>query len=411
MRGAVNTLPPAPDGIGAPSPDLIDPLVEPVFVVTPSGWIVQANRAAFDAIGEPPARVLGRPLADFAADAPEALDDLLRLASGSTTPYPGSLHLRHADRPASAFRVYGSLLGNSAPRRERLLFLRCVLHDGSAASYQLLTERLEELKRRLQEQYKLRQQVETARQTAEEASRSKSRFLAHMSHELRTPLNAILGFAEVIERQLLGPSGVPAYATYAQYISESGRLLLSIINDMLDLSKIEAGRMELHVETIDAAEILDRVSHLVKGFAHNIGVKLETRCEGDGITLRADPQLTIQMLVNLLTNAIKFTPKGGAVSARASRREDGQVHIVVSDTGIGMSNEDLAKALEPFGQIDSSLSRQFRGTGLGLPLTRSLIELHGGAMSIDSTPGKGTRVTLSFPVEPPQSGSAAPQSP
>lgn len=408
----MNTLPPAADGSVTPSADLIDPLVEPVFVVTRGGRIVQANRAAFDALGVPPANVLGRPLAEFVADAPEALDDLLRLAAGSTSPYPGSLHLRHADRPASPFRVYGSLLRSSAPRRERLLFLRCVMHDGSAGSHQLLTERLEELKRRLHEQYKRRLQVEAARQTAEEASRSKSRFLAHMSHELRTPLNAILGFAEVIERELLGASGVPAYATYARYISESGRLLLSIINDMLDLSKIEAGRMDLHVEMLEAQDILERVSHLVKGFAHNIGVKFETRCETDGITFRADPQITIQMLVNLLTNAIKFTPKGGAVSARVRRDQDGCVQIAVSDTGIGMSSEKIAKALEPFGQIDSSLSRQFRGTGLGLPLTRSLIELHGGTMRVDSAPGQGTTVTLSFPIEPPpQSGGAEPQTP
>ncbi len=403
----MNNLPPAPDGIGVPSPDLIDPLVEPVFVVNRAGLIVQANRAALAALGEPAVRVLGRSLADFAADAPEALDDLLRLAAGSTSPHTSPLHLRHADRPASAFRVYGSLLRSSLVAGERLLFLRCAPHGGNGNSVQILTEQLTELKRRLHEQYKRRIQVEAARQTAEEASRSKSRFLAHMSHELRTPLHAILGFAEVIERELLGASGVPAYATYARYISESGRLLLSIINDMLDLSKIEAGRLDLHIETITASDILERVSHLVKGFAHNIGVRFQTHCDSDAITFQADPQLAIQMLVNLLTNAIKFTPKGGAVSARVWADGDGRVHVTVSDTGIGMSAQEIAKALEPFGQIDSALSRQFRGTGLGLPLTKSLIELHGGTMTIDSTPGQGTNVTLSFPADPP-SGSGAP---
>ena len=397
----MSTLPPAPDGIGAPSPDLIDPLVEPVFVVSRAGAIVQANRAALEALGEPAAHVLGRSLADFAADAPEALDDLLHLAADSAAPHPGSLHLRHADRPASAFRVYGSLLRSSGADGERLLFLRCAAHGGDGSSIQILTERLTELKRRLHEQYKRRLQVETARQTAEEASRSKSRFLAHMSHELRTPLNAILGFAEVIERELLGSSGVPAYATYARDISESGRLLLSIINDMLDLSKIEAGRMELHIEPVAASDMLERVSHLVKGFAHSIGVRFQTRCDSDAITFQADPQLAVQMLVNLLTNAIKFTPKGGDVSARVKVGDDGRVHVTVTDTGIGMSADEIAKALEPFGQVDSALSRQFRGTGLGLPLTKSLIELHGGTMAIDSTPGQGTSVTLIFPAEPP----------
>jgi len=399
----VSRLQPAPGSIGSLPSDLIDPLAEPVFVVTRGGTIVQANRAALEALGVATVKALGRKLADFAADAPEALDDLLRQAAGAVAPYPGSLHLRHADRPASAFRVYGSPLRSSVVTGERLLFLRCVAHEPDRASFDVLTERLQELKRRLNEQYKRRLQVEAARQTAEEASRSKSRFLAHMSHELRTPLNAILGFAEVIERELLGPSAVPAYANYARYISESGRLLLSIINDMLDLSKIEAGRMELHPETVTTHEILDRVSHLVKGFAHNIGVRLETRCEGGDATFRADPQLAVQMLVNLLTNAIKFTPKGGLVSAVTAQDPEGRTHITVTDTGIGMSAEDIAKALEPFGQIDSSLARQFRGTGLGLPLTRSLIELHGGTMAIDSKPGRGTRVTLSFPARPPAS--------
>lgn len=384
--------------------DVLDQLIEPTLIVTRSGIIVQANVALTEALGRPLQTLLGMPLADVASNAFD-LPDLLRAAARSTSPLPAALDLRHANGQTLHYRVYASLVRRSLASVERLLFLRFVCSTAAGEAFRVMTERLAELNRRLHTQHRLRRQLETAREAADEANRSKSRFLAHMSHELRTPLNAILGFAEVIERELNGPSGVPAYATYARYIGESGRLLLSIIDDMLDLSKIEAGRLELHVETVNGAELLERVRKLVKGLAHDAGVKLTFTCAPETASFQADPKATIQMVVNLATNAIKFTPEGGRTAVSLSQAGNGGTSISVTDTGIGMSAEDIATALEPFGRVEGPMARRFHGTGLGLPLTKSLIEMHGGTLAIESAPGQGTTVTLRFPPAPAQPSS------
>jgi signal transduction histidine kinase len=352
--------------------------------------------------------LLGLPLSEVASNV-DALPELLRAAARSTSPIPAALDLRHGNGQVLHYRVYASLVRRSLASIERLLFLRFVSSAAAGEAFRVMTERLAELNRRLHVQHRLQQQLETAREAADEANRSKSRFLAHMSHELRTPLNAILGFAEVIERELNGPSNVPAYATYARYIGESGRLLLSIIDDMLDLSKIEAGRLELHIETVDAPDLLERTRKLVKGLAHEAGVKLAFTCAPEVTSFRADPKAAIQMLVNLVTNAVKFTPEGGKTTVSLSRSDDGDICITVTDTGIGMSDEDIATALEPFGRVEGPMARRFHGTGLGLPLTKSLIEMHGGTLVIESVPEQGTTVTLSFPPASAEEGPADPR--
>jgi signal transduction histidine kinase len=237
-----------------------------------------------------------------------------------------------------------------------------------------------------------------AKERAELASRSKSEFLANMSHELRTPLNAIIGFSELICGEVKGPVGVPCYKDYATDIRDSGAHLLNIINDLLDLSKIEAGKTDLHEDSVDIARTFKSCMTLVSERARSGGITLSVGHLPDGTRLRADARMIKQILVNLLSNAIKFTPQGGRVTLDARREQDGHMALSVTDTGIGIAADDIARALAPFSQIDNALNRQFEGTGLGLALTKSLVELHGGTLTIESGPGTGTTVTVHLPA-------------
>ncbi|MBL8838934.1 MAG: PAS domain-containing protein [Alphaproteobacteria bacterium] len=248
---------------------------------------------------------------------------------------------------------------------------------------------------------------------AEAASRAKATFLATMSHELRTPLNAIIGFSDMINAAIHGPVGSPKYQEYARDVAESGRFLLSIINDILDLSKIEAGQMILNAQPTDLAELLQRCSRLIEGRARQGSVELMVNTAENLPAISADPRSLTQIIVNLLSNAVKFTNAGGEVRLDARLAEDGAVEIAVVDTGIGMSEEDIATALRPFEQIDRGLDRQHEGTGLGLPIVKGLVELHGGTLDIRSEPGEGTTVTVRLPrdrviVEEPASSGGAP---
>ena len=238
-----------------------------------------------------------------------------------------------------------------------------------------------------------------AKEQADFANRSKSEFLANMSHELRTPLNAIIGFAEIIKDQLFGPVGQAQYVEYAKDIYDSGGLLLSLINDILDMSKIEAGKRDLAEADLDMAKLVKSVGVLVDSRAKLGKVKLIWDIPKDIPVLRGEERAMKQILTNLLTNAIKFTPENGNVTLGASVDDSGNMRITVSDTGIGIASEDIAVALAPFGQIESALSRKHQGTGLGLPLTKALVELHGGVLDLQSKLGEGTVVTLIFPAE------------
>jgi signal transduction histidine kinase len=238
-----------------------------------------------------------------------------------------------------------------------------------------------------------------SKEAVEQASRAKSAFLASMSHELRTPLNAIMGFAEVIQSQLSSPSAGQSHADYVRHIHDSGQHLLNIINSILDMSKIEAGRLELSDNVVDIRAVVMSSVRLVSARAEIAGVRIEVDIPPDCPPLRADTLRLRQMLLNLLSNAVKFTPGPGLIAVSAARREDGRLALVVADSGIGMSGEELALALQPFRQVDNRLSRRYEGTGLGLPLVKSLIELHGGELELRSTKGRGTVATLLFPRE------------
>ena len=237
------------------------------------------------------------------------------------------------------------------------------------------------------------------KEQADFANRSKSEFLANMSHELRTPLNAIIGFSEIIRDQLFGPVGQAQYVEYAGDIHDSGQLLLSLINDILDMSKIEAGKRALAESVMSVEDTVRSVSRLVAARAKEGKIKLTMSVPRDFPCFRAEERAIKQILTNLLTNAIKFTPEGGTVSLTAEQTDKGDLRIVVEDTGIGMSAEEIPVAMAPFGQIESALSRKNQGTGLGLPLTRALVELHGGTLDLESAVGKGTKITLLFPKD------------
>jgi PAS domain S-box-containing protein len=242
------------------------------------------------------------------------------------------------------------------------------------------------------------QALRRAKQEAETANAAKSLFLANMSHELRTPLNAILGFSEVISRELLGQLGNPRYREYAEDILRSGRHLLEIISDILDMSKIEAGKLELHEEEIELPDLARTCLPFIRQRAEEAGVEIEFDLPADLPRLRVDDTRLKQILLNLLTNAVKFTPSGGRVSLSAARQPDGALCITVRDTGIGMDKAGVALALQPFHQIENPAAKRFEGTGLGLPLTKRLVELHGGTIEIASTLGSGTTVTVILPA-------------
>lgn len=233
---------------------------------------------------------------------------------------------------------------------------------------------------------------------AEEANQSKSDFLANMSHELRTPLNAINGFSDIMKKEMFGPLGDPRYKEYVNDILFSGQHLLSLINDILDMSKIEAGKMTLNHEIMQIDDMIGQVIRIIRGRAEDNRLKLIYNPKMLP-EIEADPRAVKQVLLNLMTNAIKFTPEGGAVSCEVTPNSAGLI-IRISDTGIGIAQEDIDRLAKPFEQIDSQHSRQHEGTGLGLALSKSLVELHGGNFRIESKLGEGTTVIFTLPNTP-----------
>jgi two-component system, cell cycle sensor histidine kinase PleC len=254
----------------------------------------------------------------------------------------------------------------------------------------------QKLERQAEEVADLAEKYAEEKTRAEEANQAKSKFLANMSHELRTPLNAIIGFSEIMESSMFGPLGSDKYGEYCRDIHQSGQYLLEVINDILDMSKIEAGRIRLDAEQIELEPFLNDAMRVVSGRANDKRLKLTARL-GRGIRLTADHRLLKQIVLNLLSNAVKFTPEGGRVTIRA-RATSGWVSISIADTGIGIPEEALARLGRPFEQVESQLTKSHQGSGLGLAIARSLTELHHGAMRIRSTPGIGTMVLLRLPI-------------
>jgi two-component system cell cycle sensor histidine kinase PleC len=238
------------------------------------------------------------------------------------------------------------------------------------------------------------------RAEAENANRSKTAFLANMSHELRTPLNAILGFSEIISQECLGPVGSPRYREYAGDIHSSGTHLLSLINDLLDVAKIESGRMEISPNLLRARHCLESALKFVSVRARERKQILTIDVDSTAELLYADERALRQIVINLVSNAVKFTPEGGQIEVRARSNPDGEFVLSVSDNGAGIAKEKIQTVFEPFSQINNQFDRSSGGTGLGLALVRGLVELHGGRAWLESVEGEGTSAYVVFPNAP-----------
>jgi PAS domain S-box-containing protein len=349
-----------------------------LFHVTPVGWYLTANNELARIYGyDSPAELLSdgaEPHRQRYVD-PARHDELLRLTSenGKVVGFESQFYRR--DR---------SVIWVSESCRE----VRA--SDDQLLYYEGTVEEITERKRNENE-------LLAAKEQAEVASKAKSIFLANMSHELRTPLNAILGFAEIIRDEMFGSVGSPRYKEFAGDIHDSGKHLLSVINGILDLAKIEAGQLKLDEQATDVGETMLHCERIVANIAQLRGVRLKIAPLASPVSLMVDPTRLKQIMLNLLSNAVKFTPSGNSVAMSARVDGNKEFRLKIVDTGIGMSAEEIAKALQPFQQIDSALSRQNEGTGLGLTLTKSLVELHGGRLSLASSPGQGTTVTVRLP--------------
>ena len=294
----------------------------------------------------------------------------------------------------------------NAPPQTANLQLMIVLLSGIATA--LLCGLLSESRRRAQREFDLAAkqanleatnlQLEESRQRAEQASAAKSLFLANMSHELKTPLNAIIGFSEVIKNQTMDPAGTKKCAEYAEGIRSSGHHLFELIGNILDISKIEAGKMSLDEGIVEIAALIKASVARLSERGRQKRITLEPDLPREAPLIRGDELKLKQVLLNLLSNAVKFTPEGGRVTIRSELAQNGDLVVAILDTGIGMSSDELAIALEPFGQVNSGLAKLYEGAGIGLPLAKRLVELHGGKLTIESVRDAGTTIRVYLPA-------------
>jgi PAS domain S-box-containing protein len=375
---------------------------DPTLAIDRRGRIRAAGKGLERAFGLPRAAVLRQSIAilspDFETVLPRAM--LAKLASGES-PEP-------AGGDAQDFRLDQGIRFEVMARRK----------NGSPFPAEGVVFRLEDdghllgmVLRDVTERRNVERELRTAKEAAEIADRSKSEFLANMSHELRTPLNAIIGFADIIEAQSFGPED-PRYARYAHDISASGRHLLGVLKDILDFARIETRNATLHEAECTVGDLVETCLRMLRLRADQSEIAIAVVLPDDLPQLYVDAVKLKQVLINLLSNAIKFTPRGGEVRVTARILPDQSFAIVIADTGIGMRSEDIPLAMAPFGQIASAFSRGHDGLGLGLPLARQLVELHGGRLEISSQLGSGTVVSVLLPrdrvvVAPPVRHAAA----
>jgi PAS domain S-box-containing protein len=350
-----------------------------------SDWVWETDRGfvlsfvssrVTDILGFLPRELEGRPLESLLGDVPPGLRRILD--GGERTPFRDlEVGVAHKRGGRHTFRL--SALPVYDPHNGAFLGLR-----GTAQDVTGLQAREEALIK--------------AKEAAELANRAKTEFLANMSHELRTPLNAIIGFSEIMKQQILGPLGNEQYLNYSTDIHTSAEHLLGLINDILDIAKIEAGGHRLIEEEFQPLSVMESVGRLIAERCYRAGQRFTVGSADDLPGLFADQRKIKQVLLNLLSNASKFTAEGGTIELSAGLQADGTFAFVVADSGIGISPEDMKKAFAPFEQVDSRLSRQYEGTGLGLPLSLGLMKLHGGTLSLESAPGAGTTARVVLPA-------------
>ncbi|MAY67340.1 MAG: hypothetical protein CMM77_09455 [Rhodospirillaceae bacterium] len=305
---------------------------------------------------------------------------------------------------AANFKVMAERMQNRTQERERIVDDVRRLKDELE---QRVADRTLELTMEINERDRAEKELLRSKAEVEYANRAKTEFLAHMSHELRTPLNAILGFAEVVRDMEPAEGKSDQIRQYVQYIYDSGSHLLTLINDLLDISRIEVGAMALEVQPIDLREAVESCATIVSERASKAGLKMASDLPDELGEIEADPTRLRQILLNLLINAVKFTPKGGTIRLQARRLQDGAAEFIVSDTGIGIAPEDMSRIMEPFSQARHSQVSNNEGTGLGLPLAKAFAELHGGTLRVESSLGKGTSVRVNLPATPPPQEEAA----
>lgn len=272
----------------------------------------------------------------------------------------------------------------------------CLIQISKAANNSLKDSLFHEQSLRMMDEAEALRQ---SQRNAEQANKAKSEFLALMSHELRTPLNAIIGFADILKDELLGTHAIAQYKDYSHDISDAGNHLLNLINDILDISKIDAGKYALNEEIVDVLEIARNAQSLIRNQVSQNNQKFTLTYRDDLPDLEVDGRSLKQMILNLLSNAIKFTPDGGSIEMNISHTDQDEMVISVTDNGIGVAPHEIPLIMQPFTQSESNMTRQHQGTGLGLSLVKKMIELHGGSIHLASKLGAGTTVTLTFPPE------------
>jgi PAS domain S-box-containing protein len=354
-----------------------DHAVEGIFRTTPGGHYLAVNQALADIYGYPTPEALIIGLTDISAQLyadPKRRDEfrVLMQANDVVTHFVSEIYHR------SGRRIWIS--ENARAVRDWSGELLC--YEGTVED---VTEKFEQ-----------ERTLRAALRQAEIANKMKAAFLAAMSHELKTPLNAVLGFSEIIRDEMLGPIGHEAYREYAGDIHNSGARLLSVINDVLDVSRLEGGLLTIEARPENVLDVAESAIKLARGITQDQR-KIAIDVPADLPSLQVDPRRLAQALGNLLANALKFTPETGSVRFAARLQPDGGVHLSVEDTGIGMAEETIAAALEPFRQLDGTLARRFEGAGLGLSIAKALAELHGGGLNIQSAVGDGTIVTIMLP--------------
>ncbi|MBL8704256.1 MAG: PAS domain S-box protein, partial [Rhodospirillales bacterium] len=372
---------------------ILDTMVDALVAVDQNGRIESFNKAAEATFGYPAAEVIGRNIGLLMPEPfGETFGEHLQryLATGESA-------LLGTRREMTGRRKDGSLfaleIGISAVTSEML----GGLERRKAARHSFVG-----VARDISERKRVEAELLSAKSEAEAASHAKSEFLANMSHELRTPLNAIIGFSEVIKEQMFGPVGNGRYAVYAADIHSSGTHLLSVIGDILDMSRIETGKFDLEESQVDLPDLVAAALTMVVRAAEVGAIRLDNRLAGEAgkalPRLLADKRAAKQVLINLLSNAVKFTPRGGVVAVEAALDETGELMLSVSDTGPGISADRLATIFDPFQNADSTQARDHGGSGLGLAISKKLMDLHGGALLLKSRIGHGTTGEIRFPA-------------